>query len=148
MFKEWSLGMEESVIIQQLSDAYQCISQHFRNTGDTMEYLEWIAFLRFSLEKTADIMYNNISSSPQILCALLEKTKEICIGAGQSGIEYLARYLIKIIVKQHGLLTLKAISQMYPWVIPAKMNSQQVCIQVTSFFFLIYLFTFFKTLIK
>ena len=57
MFKEWSLNMQESIITQQFSDA----SQYSRVNGDIMEYLERIAFMRFALEKTADIMYNNVS---------------------------------------------------------------------------------------
>ena len=122
MFKEWSLNMQESIITQQFSDAFQ----YSRVTGDIMEYLERIAFMRFSLEKTADIMYNNVSFSSLILSALLDKSKDICIAAGQSGVQHPALYLIKIIVRLHGLSSLKAIAKVYPWVIPASMKSEQV----------------------
>lgn len=91
--------------------------------------------MRFALEKTADIMYNNVSFSSLILSALLDKTKDICIAAGQSGVQHPALYLIKIIVRLHGLSSFKAIAKVYPWVIPASMKTEQVWIQITSFIY-------------
>ena len=73
LFKEWSLNMQESIITQQFSDA----SQYSRVNGDIMEYLERIAFMRFALEKTADIMYNNVSINVPISQSVAYKCMSI-----------------------------------------------------------------------
>ena len=113
---------------QQMSDAYEYISQRTKCAGDANEYIEKIAFLRFALEKTADMMYCRLSSpTSQFTNTLLESIKTIHVATCFTSP---ALHLTKIIVRHYGVSSLKEMITMYPWAIPANIaNEFEVCMQ-------------------
>ena len=116
-----------------LLDGFYALQEHRRGVP-TLEYLEGVASVRFSLSVVAEVLKNEANG--QHFMELLRAAGQMCSDREVNCIDPTGRkdtvgpviYLLKLIVRQYGMACLKAAAEVHEWLIPAELKSEEVCI--------------------
>jgi hypothetical protein len=114
-----------------LQDGF-CALQEHRPGTPTLEYLEGVANVRFSLSVVAEVL--NSEETGQHFMKLLKAAGQICSDREVNCIDPTERqntvgpviYLLKLIVRQYGMPCLSVAAQIHDWLVPAELKSQEV----------------------
>ena len=114
-----------------LTEGYSGL-QKYRHEMPTLEYLESVAKVRYSLSVVAEVLKNEANG--QHFMELLRAAGQMCSDhdincidpTGQKDTVGPVIYLLKLIVRQYGMPCLKAAAEVHEWVIPAQLNSTKV----------------------
>jgi hypothetical protein len=114
-----------------LQDGFCALQEHHPGTP-TLEYLEGVANVRFSLSVVAEVL--NSEETGQHFMKLLKAAGQICSDREVNCIDPTERqntvgpliYLLKLIVRQYGMPCLSVAAQGHDWLVPAELKSQEV----------------------
>lgn len=114
-----------------LEDGLSALQKH-RQTTPTLDYLEGIANVRFALSVVAEVLQNEESRYKSK--ELLEAGEKLCSDREINHIDTSGKtntvgpviYLLKLIVRQYGLPSLRAAAENHEWIIPAELKSVEV----------------------
>jgi hypothetical protein len=114
-----------------LLEGFYALQEHCRGIP-TLEYLEGVAKARFSLSVVAEVLKNEETS--QNFMELLRAAGQMCCDRDVNCIDPTGRkdtvgpviYLLKLIFRQYGMACLKAAAEIYEWLIPAQLKSEEV----------------------
>ena len=114
-----------------LQESFYALQEHRQGTP-TLEYLEGIAKARFSLSVVAEILKNE--ETGQNFVELLRAAGQMCCDREVNCIDPTGMkdtvgpviYLLKLIVRQHGMACLKAAADIHEWLFPAQLKSEEV----------------------
>ena len=114
-----------------LNEGYDGLQEH-RHGTPTLEYLEGVAKVRYSLSVVAEVLkedhkghhFMELLKSAAKMCSDCEIN---CIDpTGQTDSVGPVVYLLKLIVRQYGMPCLRVAAQVYDWIIPAQLKSTHV----------------------
>ena len=118
-----------------LTEGHIALQNNIQGTV-SLEYLEGVAKIRFSLSILADVLKKN--ECGHNYKELLEAGAQLCLDHNVNCIDLAAQnptgpmvYLIKLIVRQYGMPCLKTIAETHEWTIPAELKPEEVNIIVT-----------------
>lgn len=114
-----------------LLEGYNGLQEH-RRGAPTLEYLEGVAKVRYSLSVVAEVLKSE--QYGHHFMELLRAAGRICSDHEINCIDPTGRkdtvgpviYLLKLIVRQYGMPCLKAAAEVHEWLIPAQLKSTQV----------------------
>ena len=114
-----------------LSEGYGGLQEHQCGTP-TLEYLEGVAKVRYSLSVVAEVLKNeqrghHFMELLRVAGEMCSDYKVNCIDpTGQKDTVGPVIYLLKLIVRQYGMPCLKAAAKAHDWLIPHELKSTQV----------------------
>ena len=104
----------------------------------SVQFLEGLAKVRFSLSVVADILEKEFSSKQTIhpssqTMQLIYTTQNVCSDLHVNVIDTSGRldttgpvvYLMRLLVRQYGMPCLEKVTKTYPWVVPQQLKSVQ-----------------------
>ena len=107
-------------------------------TQISVEFLESVAQIRFSLSVVADVLKQHISSKQKVTLSLqaqqlVSTAHNICSDSkinvidttGQCDTTGPVVYLMRLLVRQYGMPCLENVAKRYSWVIPRQLTSTQ-----------------------
>ena len=114
-----------------LEEGFSALQEYHRETP-TLEYLEGVANVRFSLSVVAEVVKSE--ETGKHFMELLRAAGQICSdsevncidSADQQDIVGPVTYLLKLIVRQFGMSYLKAAAERHEWLVPVKLKSYEV----------------------
>ena len=114
-----------------LEEGYDDLKQHQSGTP-TLEYLEGVAKVRYSLSVVAEVLKDNHRG--HYFAELLKAAAKMCSDGEMNRIDPTDRhntvgpviYLLKLIVRRYGTPCLRVAAQVHDWLIPAKLKSTHV----------------------
>lgn len=114
-----------------LIDGYSALLEHRRGTP-TLEYLEGVAKVRYSLSVVAEVLKDE--ENGQHSMELLRAAGRMCSDREVNCIDPTDRrdtvgpviYLLKLMVRQYGMPCLKAAAEIHEWIIPAELKTEKV----------------------
>ena len=121
-------------VTRLLTEGHIALQNNIQGTV-SLEYLEGVAKIRFSLSILADVLKKN--ECGHNYKELLEAGAQLCLDHNVNCIDLAAQnttgpmvYLIKLIVRQYGMPCLKTIAETHEWTIPAELKPEEVNIIV------------------
>ena len=116
-------------------EGYNGLLEHRRGTP-TLEYLEGVAKVRYSLSVVAEVLKNE--QYGHHCMELIRAAGRVCSDCEVNCIDPTGRkdtvgpviYLLKLIVRQYGMPCLKAAAEVHEWLIPTQLKSTQVSVMV------------------
>ena len=132
-----------------LLEGYNGLLDHRRGTP-TLEYLEGVAKVRYSLSIVAEVLKNERYGHH--FMELLRAAGRMCADREVNCIDLTGHkdtvgpviYLLKLIVRQYGMPCLKAAAEIHEWLIPAQLKSNQVSNIINGYVMLIYNITYIR----
>ena len=111
---------------------YALQEQEHHRRAPTLEYLEGVANVRFSLSVVAEVLKNE--DTGQNFMDLLKAAGQICSDREVNCIDPTGRkdtvgpviFLLKLIIRQYGMPFLKAAAEVHEWLIPTQLKSEEV----------------------
>ena len=104
-------------VIQLLESSHLALQEHLGTSTASLKYLEAVAGIRFALSILAEQLKSSTVSNP-----LLRVAEKLCIDTRVNIIDPDTTgpvfYLIKLLVRQFGFPCLRAVSQLYSWLVP------------------------------
>ncbi len=104
-------------VIQLLESSHLALQEHLGTPTVSLKYLEAVAGIRFALSILAEQLKSSTVSNP-----LLRVAEKLCIDTGVNIIDPDTTgpvlYLIKVLVRQFGFPCLRAVNQLYSWLVP------------------------------
>ena len=116
-----------------LQDGFYALQEHHWYQGTpTLEYLEGVANVRYSLSVVTEVLKDE--ETGQNFIELLRTAGQVCCDHKVNYIDPTGRkdtvgpviYLLKLIFRQHGMACLKAAAEVHEWLIPAQLKSEEV----------------------
>ena len=126
-------------VTRSLIQGYTALQDHRRGTP-TLEYLEGVANVRYSLSVVAEVLRSK--DTGRYVMELLRAAGQMCSDREVNCIDPTGHrdtvgpviYLLKLLVRQYGMPCLKEVAEIHEWVIPAELISKKV----TNFSFAIW----------
>ncbi len=114
-----------------LTEGYDGLLER-RQGPPTLEYLEGVAKVRYSLSVVAEVLKEDHKG--HYFTELLKVAGQICSDREVNCIDPTEHqntvgpliYLLKLIVRQYGMPCLSVAAQVHGWLVPAKLNSKHV----------------------
>lgn len=114
-----------------LLEGYYALQEHHHRTP-SLEYLEGVAKVRYSLLVVAEVLKNGENGLNFV--ELLRAARKMCsdreinciISTSQTDTVGPVVYLLKLIVRQYGMACLKAAAEVHEWIIPTELKSDEV----------------------
>ena len=114
-----------------LLEGYYALQEHHHGTP-SLEYLEGVAKVRYSLLVVAEVLKNGENGLN--FMELLKAARKMCLDREINCINLTSRtdtvgpvvYLLKLIVRQYGMPCLKAAAKIHEWIIPTELKSDEV----------------------
>ena len=129
----WNLANIVEEVTKILNEGYDGLQEH-RSGTPTLEYLESVAKIRYSLSVVAKVLKN--AHKGHHFMELIKAAAEVCSHrkvncidpTGQKDTVGPVIYLLKLIVRQYGMPCLRVAAQVHDWLIPDQLKSTQVSI--------------------
>ena len=118
-------------VTEILNEGYGGLQEH-RDGTPTLEYLEGVAKVRYSLSVVAEVLKEDLKG--HYFVELLKSAAKICSDREVNCIDPAKRqntmgpliYLLKLIVRQYGMPVLRVAAQVHDWLIPARLKTKPV----------------------
>ena len=112
-------------------EGYSGLQEH-RHCTPTLEYLEGVAKVRYSLSVVAEVLKNDLKGHHFV--ELIKAAAKMCSDHEVNCIDPTDQqntvgpviYLLKLIVRLYGMPCLRVAAQVHDWLLPAQLKSTQV----------------------
>ena len=122
-------------IVQEVTEILNkgyCGLQEHRHGTPTLEYLEGVAKVRYSLSVVAEVLKEDLKG--HYFVELLKAAAKMCSDLEVNCIDPAQWqntmgpliYLLKLIVRQYGMPCLRVAAQVHDWLIPARLKTKHV----------------------
>ena len=131
MFSTYNLASSVEEVTAILNEGYGGLQEHRYGTP-TLEYLESVAKVRYSLSVIAEVLKEDHKGHH--FMELLKAAAKLCSDCeincidptGQTDTVGPVVYLLKLIVRQYGMPCLRVAAQVHDWLIPAQLKTKHV----------------------
>lgn len=118
-------------VTRNLIQGYNALQEHHRRTP-TLEYLEGVANIRYSLSVVAEVLRSK--DTGHHIMELLRAAGRMCSDQEVNCIDPTGHrdtvgpviYLLKLLVRQYGMPFLKEVAEVHEWIIPVELRSEKV----------------------
>ncbi len=131
MLSTYNLASIVEEVTKILNEGYDGLQEHQHGTP-TLEYLESVAKVRYSLSVVAEVLKEDHRGHD--FMELLKSAAKVCSDCEINCIDPTGRtdtvgpvvYLLKLIVRQYGMPCLSVAAQAHDWIVPAQLKSTHV----------------------